>query len=320
MKPGDVLVYWGIVPGSTDRKPSHLAMAFDAGFILHNTINPRLKFAGVVKHAAVQAATGYLNLEGAKIEVFRLTEESPIATYAADYGGKWTAPEIITVAKDFTKAGTRTLVDPQQFPTNKNDRQPLTKAMNPWIAGKEDVSFDEFKTGKSPYSTGRLATGQNSPQQSWSQLSAFRAVKACVRASLDQGLSPRHGTSCDQFVMYCYQAASVKMMLGGGDLNASIIELIAANPKQIKLYLSSSHEPTQDLGVEVSQRTGPAWEKLQDLLKEMTGSKGKSGFLPQAMASDAKTSSVEKLYVTLTSDNSGFRRIGQLNKSALIVD
>lgn len=56
------------------------------------------------------------------------------------------------------------------------------------------------------------------------------------------------------------------------------------------------------------------------MLEKMTGDGKSTGFLPQELATDAKTSSVMKLYEKLTSDDSGFRYTGSLNKAGAIVE
>ncbi|WP_433706166.1 hypothetical protein [Paraburkholderia sacchari] len=188
--------------------------------------------------------------------------------------------------------------------------------MNPWLKGAE---IGQFRGGKSPYSSGRLETGQKSEAMTWDVKSAFRVVKAYVRTCKSQGLSPRHGTSCDQFVMYCYQAASLSSILGPDCLlTQETIDLVAARPKQIKLYLNDG-DLKKDLGEDLKDLQGPAFDRLKTVLERISGDPAKTGFLPQALSTDAKTSSVEKLFKKILEPDSGFVKEGSLTPDAAII-
>lgn len=321
MRPGDVLVYWGKHPDTGKQVPSHIGIASRDGNIVHNTISPgrgSKGFAGVVNHKAGSAAQGYLGHDGAKIEVFR--GDPKLGESAARFAEVWAAPTQITGGKDWDKVKERdysAIVKKTGAPPD--DFKPLTRQMNPWLAAERPLPIGEFATSKSPYSTKRLEIGQTTASCQWDLMSAFRAVKAVVRAHTDQGLSPRHGTSCDQFVMYCYQAASVQKMLGdAARLDGTVIDLIQSRSREIKLYLKEN-AAAKDLAEDVNFK-GPGWDKLRDMLEKMTGDGKSTGFLPQELATDAKTSSVMKLYEKLTSDDSGFRYTGSLNKAGNVVE
>ncbi|CAB3787318.1 hypothetical protein LMG28688_02441 [Paraburkholderia caffeinitolerans] len=325
LQPGDLLVYWGKLPGQERMVPSHIAMAGLDGYILHNTIASGSKFAGVVKHKASLAAKAYVK-EERTIEVYRLKGGGELATYAARFGETWVDQQPINFGNDFKKAGQSTDSNPvlvgkyneAHADTGKThtDFKTLTPEMNPWLAGTE---IGQFRGGKSPYSSGRLERGQNTPVGQWDVMSAFRAVKAYVRSCTLQGLSPRHGTSCDQFVMYCYQAASLSSILGPeSPLRQEVIDLVAARPKQIKLYLNDG-DLKKDLGEDLKDLQGPAFERLKALLEKISGDPAKTGFLPQALSIDAKTSSVAKLFQKIQESDSGFVKEGSLTADAVIV-
>lgn len=195
----------------------------------------------------------------AKIEVFR--GDPKLGESAARFAEVLAAPTQITGGKHWDKVKERDYSAIAAGTGKKDDFKPLTQQMNPWLAGQKDLPIGEFATSRSPYSTRRLEVGQTTETRQWDLMSAFRAVKAVVRAHTDQGLSPRHGTSCDQFVMYCYQAASVEKMLGdSARLDGTVIDLAQSRSREIKLYLSGK-TAAKDLAEDVNFK-GPGWDKF----------------------------------------------------------
>jgi len=328
LEPGDVLVYFGRAPSGAPRQgeevPSHIAMVGQPDKyglqVIHNTINSKNSFAGAVKHLASSAIPGYLNLPDTRMVVYRCVDRPDIAEKAAYFGETWVDPVPILKSADFATAGAQPkLPERTELCSRGNgghlDRSVVTFEMNPWLNAP---NLAEFRGGKSPYSAERLASGQQLKQQKqWDILTAFRAVKAYVRTCKELGLSPRHGTSCDQFVMFAYQAASLEALLGGAKLDDDVIELVASQPKNFKLYLKEG-EPKEDLGSELGKFSAPAFGKLKVALELITGNAHKTGFLPQAIASDAKTSSVDKLFDALKSQDSGFKLLGDVKKNLSI--
>lgn len=350
LRPGDILVYKSKAPGHEAPSAAHIAIAAtDEKYIVHNTINTGAKFAGAAKHAVASAAKDWVNPgREMSIEVYRLSDakpsHEPIAREAARYAEMWSDSVVIDSPNprsrdqanpDFERAASEARAkhlsnteraqarDAARSMAGKPDKphtdhKAFTAQMNPFLAGKDLAGA---ATDKSPYSAGRLERGQQTPAEGskWSQASAFRAIKAYVRACEKQGLSPRHGTSCDQFVMYCYQAASVKSMVGSSLLDSDMIELVSKRSSDIKLYVSKGQIP-QDLGSDLKTKSGEAFDRLRQLLEKMTGDSTCSGWLPQEMASDAKTSSVTKLFDKVTAQDSGFRRVGFLDANGAVTD
>jgi len=328
LKAGDVLVYYG-TPRKGDRAgqmiATHIAMVGDTDkngqFVIHNTINSAAKFAGAVKHH-VNSVKDYLGYDGTKVAVYRCTDRADIAEKAVAFGNAWVDPvPIIDSKEDFKKAGAPQPVPKASEPCERPPGQPhgdrgvVTAEMNPFL-NRPDLS--KFRGGRSPYSSERLGVGQQAGPKQWNVMAAFRAVKAYVRTCQSLGLSPRHGTSCDQFVMYCYQAASLECLRGDMLLDREVIELVSAYPKKIRLYLSEN-DLKKELGEDMAALKVPAFDRLRNYLEQLTGEPSCMGFLPQAMSSDAKTSSVEKLLAALVQDGSGFEFRGDLDKASMLV-
>jgi|GEM_PF-6508824 len=349
LMPGDILVYKSKPDVDSAPIAAHIAIAAtDNKYIVHNTLHLPANYAGVAKHAVSSAAKDWVNPQREmSIEVYRLTDtqsrHAKIAEAAARYAEMWSDSVVIDATKpktkdpnpDFAKAATaakeKHLSNKERIAERDAARQmagkpakphtdykAFTAQMNPFLVGRD---LSEAATEKSPYSSGRLEQGQQTPSErsQWSQVSAFRAIKAYVRACENQGLSPRHGTSCDQFVMYCYQAASLRSMLGDQQLDQGVIELVSKRASEIKLYVTKGEVP-KDLGSEIKTKAGEAFDRLRVLLEKMTGDSSCSGWLPQEMASDAKTSSVTKLFGKVTDKESGFRQVGFLDANGTVTD
>ncbi|WP_433706167.1 hypothetical protein [Paraburkholderia sacchari] len=112
LQPGDLLVYWGKLPGEDRMVPSHIAMAGMDGYILHNTIASGSQFAGAVKHKASVAAKAYVK-EERKIEVYRLKGGGELGKSAARFGEAWVDPHTINSGNDFGRVGKATDPNPE---------------------------------------------------------------------------------------------------------------------------------------------------------------------------------------------------------------
>lgn len=70
---------------------------------------------------------------------------------------------------------------------------------------------------RTPFSARRLGAAERrrvDGGQAVSVETIFRVLKAIARSELQSSLSPNHGVSCSQFVVYCYQAASLSLKIG----------------------------------------------------------------------------------------------------------
>lgn len=335
LQKGDILVY-----RTKGNETTHIGMAVDHEYIVHNTINSAAKFAGTVKHRASATSQDWSRI--GPIHIYRLHpfdgKNQATAERACYYALEWTGPEftidlpgkgdfvkVVKTANDLEKEKGQTYTNAKRMSTWPQPRdgkiehyKRFTAEMNPHLS---KAKLETFTGSRSPYSSGRLELGQKTAAeaQKWDQLMAFRVIKAYVRACQRQGLSPRYGTSCDQFVMYCYQAASLRSMLGDSQLDESIIKLVAKRSKEIKLYLSAS-QPSSDLARELNNTQGEPFKRVLELIEQITGDRSFSGFLPQELASDAKTSSVKKLFAKIAAPESGFKLIGQLDQNGYVED
>jgi hypothetical protein len=82
---------------------------------------------------------------------------------------------------------------------------------------------------KTKYSDARMEYAEydaKAEERQWSVAAMFRALKAYAR--YEEALTPKQGSSCSQFAVYCYQAAAIHKHIG--DLNIGAVKL-----KQIKM-------------------------------------------------------------------------------------
>ena len=319
LQPGDLIILYS----KARNQPEHVLLYTDDKQVTHNTVVPRegKQFSGVVTH---DLQTGVLN--GVKHNfyyVYRLkAEKAALARKAVEYAKKWSHEGVMDSKTTGAMLTTHTNRDNIAAVVRRREQigKPAKTGAHDYQAiphlEVDGPSFQGFKTFKSPYSSKRLFEGREVPKEKsvWTVESAFRAVKAYVRACERMGLSPRHGTTCDQFVIYCFQAASIEMFFSGV-LSADTLGLIAAAPHKIKLYLQPG-EPAQDFGRD-AEKLGMAANEIKTVFASTTGDSELSGFLPQSVKTDAKRSSIQKLWDALQTD-SDFVCLGSVNGKGAI--
>jgi len=169
--------------------------------VVHNTNSG--KFNGVLRQSAAYfSKTDFVNdfkNRPLQLRIYRGKFENSIKERAAQYAIKWS------------------MTGEEYFPPR--DRNAIGKKISE-VVPEMRYKPEPEPAWKSPYSIPRFSAAQmatqksNEPVKSWTVDSLFRAVKAIARHQDDSGLSPNHGTSCSQFVVYCYQAASLEHSLG----------------------------------------------------------------------------------------------------------
>lgn len=106
-----------------------------------------------------------------------------------------------------------------------------------WATRPDDVNkdgLDHFKQRvlRTPFSARRLGAAEKRRVEGGQAVSVetiFRVLKAIARGELQSSLSPNHGVSCSQFVVYCYQAASLSLKIGDV-LPAPLLEKMKGKP------------------------------------------------------------------------------------------
>lgn len=202
---------------------------------------------------------------------------------------------------------------------------------------------------RTPYSEHRHLKPVASPSEvrPWTVESLFRVVKALARTRDKMGLSPNHGVSCDQFVVYCYQAAALETFLTAGDLPNDLIATIrrdaadrVARPFNLTHWAKIDdygYDAPTDKGTPYAERrvAGGLWrdrafaaeakvfrslknDRDRELIvRAMGGLVDKAAaLLPKPMARDAKTSEIDSLLEDLRAAGSGFREMGRTTLGA----
>lgn len=177
---------------------------------------------------------------------------------------------------------------------------------------------------KSPYSHQRMNNalikeGSDTP---WTVDSLFRALKAIARGRDGTGFSPNRGVSCSQFVTFCYQAAALKLSLSNivpGNLIDQIRRTTPGVSNQTKeTWVDanySGYDPANFWKAKAFEAQQKVFKSLKDDRSFIHGAlsphvEATSKLLPQAMQTDAKLTTVEKLLKDLQAPNSDFQYTG----------
>jgi hypothetical protein len=201
---------------------------------------------------------------------------------------------------------------------------------------------------KTPYSENRHLKPVVVPaaSESWSVASLFRVVKAIARKRDRMGLSPNHGVSCDQFVVYCYQAAALEAYLTAGTLPNDLIAVIkrdaagqARRPFDLERWAkiddhsyvgpTDKKTPYPEISVAGGLWRDRAFAAEQKVFRSLKNAHDKNlisqalqdmvapaaTLLPNPMRRDAKTSEIDSLLRDLLDQNSGFRELGRTKPS-----
>lgn len=97
----------------------------------------------------------------------------------------------------------------------------------------------------------------------------FRVLKAIARTELGSKLSPNHGVSCSQFVVYCYQAASLKIKFNDA-IPPQVLNSFKGEKKQQEGY-SLQRYVKEELGNDWEANTywrDKAWEAEQGIFRK----------------------------------------------------
>jgi len=199
----------------------------------------------------------------------------------------------------------------------------------------------QIRVLKTPYSQKRRSAPADKPElrADWSVDALFRVIKAVARARDKAGLSPNHGVSCDQFVVFCYQAAALEQM-HGGSLPAALIQRIRsdvappkARPFDLKVWaMADDHlhntppgERTvagglwRDRAHAVEQKVFKSLKSAPDralIVAALSSLVDPAGaMMPKPMRRDAKTGEIGVLLRDLRAQDSGFRELGTIKSS-----
>jgi len=124
-------------------------------------------------------------------------------------------------------------------------------ATRPDQVNPEGMQFKQRVLG-TPFSARRLGAAherRKAFEQSAQPVSVetiFRVLKAIARTEMGSKLSPNHGVSCSQFVVYCYQAASLSLKFSGV-IPAAVIESLKGErkeqkPDQLQRYATTDYQ------------------------------------------------------------------------------
>ena len=151
---------------------------------------------------------------------------------------------------------------------------------------------------KTKYSDDRMLDAEDATpeQRQWSVAAMFRALKAYAR--FEEALTPKHGSSCSQFIVYCYQAGTLRKYFGDLDIEPQKL-------KQIKLAGGYS---------KLSARASGGDTEAKQLIEvvEQAEVVFRSKAVPAALMSHAKVTYVGSLIEQLTANGSGFTKVGCL--------
>lgn len=216
----------------------------------------------------------------------------------------------------------------------------------------DDFRVDQHATARvlrTPYSEHRhmkpVAKAANS--HAWSVAALFRVIKAIARARDGMGLSPNHGVSCDQFIVYCYQAAALEANISAGLLPNDLIAAVRRDAaERVKRPFDLEHwAKTDDYGYDAPEDNGTPYDErrvagglwrdrafaveekvfrsLKDdrdraFLNQAIGGvvNRAAALLPKPMRRDPKTAEIDSLIRDLRAGDSGFRELGTVKSSA----
>lgn len=149
---------------------------------------------------------------------------------------------------------------------------------------------------KTPYSDDRMVYAEYDAkphEREWSVAAMYRALRAYAR--FEEALTPKKGSSCSQFITYCYQAASIRRMVGELNIPPQTLQLLKQGGAFLKLS-NAQHE-----------RHSPNLIELADRASKVFAAKA----LPMVVT-DAKMVYVGSLLERLNANGSGFTRAGYL--------
>lgn len=262
---------------------------------------------------ALRQSDSYLRKNNERgLRVFRYTADATLGPKAARFAIDWA-----------TDSNARAAPEATDF---RVDREATTRVL------------------RTPYSEHRHLKPVASPSNArpWSVEALFRVIKAIARTRDGMGLSPNHGVSCDQFVVYCYQAAALEAFLTAGTLPNDLIATIrrdaagrVARPFNLTHWAKTDdygYDAPGDRGTPYEERSvaGGLWrdrafaaeEKVfrslknardRELIVQAIGGLvgGAAALLPRPMVRDAKSSEIDSLLRDLRAQDSGFRELGR---------
>ncbi len=155
---------------------------------------------------------------------------------------------------------------------------------------------------KVPYGHMRLVHAENyatSDDRQWSVQALFRALKAYARH--ETILAPRKGSTCSQFMTYCYQAASIERHFGDLNFSEETLEQLRGSGKY---------------GHYVALANTQGDPNAIDLIEQLeVGVQILSERLHPALLTHAKMVYVETILDRMKAPGSGFSRVGFLAPS-----
>jgi hypothetical protein len=302
----------GLAPGDILLQGAwHAAMWVGGAKPVVHAITTSADGAGTTK-GVIQQSDSFVRTNAAALRVFRYVADRTLGRRAADFAIKWATES----DRNAVPAADALLVD----------KNPTVRVL------------------KTPYSEKRHLTPVGKPdrQGPWSVDSLFRAVKAMARARDGMGLSPNHGVSCDQFVVYCYQAAVLEANVNGGSLPADLIDRVRRGARvqpELRfdlLHWAKTDDYVGDEKTAIADRdpAGGLWrDRAFAVERKVFGSLKReperelitaalSGLvdqtarmLPRPLRRDAKTTDIESLIRDLRAPDSGFRDMGRIKAS-----
>ena len=168
-------------------------------------------------------------------------------------------------------------------------KSPYDLAKKTYDQGYKKFPLKEKATGR--YELAGVLQDKVAGGSDWTVESLYRVVKAVARRYDAQGLSPNHGVTCSQFVVYCYQAAWLEMKFG------DIIN------KGVLGHLTKDRASAKFLRLQDLEAKNP----LKAALAEIDGRA-----LPVGLRVEPKSVLVDSLTTLLQKGDSGFNRAGYL--------
>jgi hypothetical protein len=265
--------------------------------------------------------------------------ETAVDTYVFRYEGK--ILELANIAAEYAEKWATKSDDPtlRPFWEELNARKPKEGAA-------EQPKRDAI--AKTPYSAKRLAEGherlkkwdENNPGCTIEAL--FRALKAIARTEDNMPLSPNHGVTCDQFIVYCYQAATLKVHFKSV-IPAEVVKCFrkgtAANTRdpneRMNQWAVRDAQAKQGEDANAKYWRDKSWWVEQGAFrktKELAHDHGAisimskvlqhdrihdffSATMPKAMNRDVRALNLQLLLTLISGKESGFRRVGLLHRT-----
>jgi hypothetical protein len=288
-------------------------------------------------HAASEKALGILQTSEDFFRKKIKIGETAVDTYVFRYKGR--IPGLADKAAEYAEKWATRSDDPAilAFRAEEKERTEPPKE----LPARESVL-------RTPYSQQRLDEGHRRSKE-WDAMNPgctteaiFRALKAVARTENNMPVSPNHGVTCDQFIVYCYQAATLKIHFKDV-IPPEVVECFRKGPvantrdpnERLKMWATRDWKTKQEEDVTAKYWREKTWwvergafRKTKELVRDDRAISLMSKVLqhdrihdfftaemPKAMNRDVRAVNLQLLLKMLSGEESDFRKIGLLHRT-----